>query len=165
MPTSSACKKRNSRPNKWNRTRALTPSAADDAGSGNWACNDGREGQRAGFEWCGDVLYCNKGVCRKSVGAAAGEKTMMRAAMCPHGPRHFCFLQRLRAQQVRWQDASRTSVRWLTALRRSMAAERQRGKHVLLAGDLDCAVSPKDRCFLHRGLDASSLKQAAQLVA
>ena len=46
-----------------------------------------------------------------------------------------------------------------------MAAERQKGKHVLLAGDLNCAVAPKDRCFLHRGLDASSLKQAAQLVS
>ena len=55
-------------------------------------------------------------------------------------------------------------LRWLTALRRAMAAERQKGKHVLLAGDLNCAVAPKDRCFLHRGLDASQLKQAAQLI-
>ena len=33
-----------------------------------------------------------------------------------------------------------------------------------MAGDLNCAVAPKDRCFLHRGLDASRLKQAAQLI-
>ena len=54
-------------------------------------------------------------------------------------------------------SASR-KLRWLTALRRAMAAERQKGKHVLLAGDLNCAVAPKDRCFLHRGLDASQLQ-------
>ena len=144
--------------------RALCASADGDKWSSFWACNDGKEGQRAGLNGVATFVRNKALSVVRASARPLGDKELDdegRCVLTDHGT--FVLFN---AYVPNGSGGKRLAykLRWLTALRRAMAAERQKGKHVLLAGDLNCAVSCKDRCFLHRGLDASSLKQAAQLV-
>lgn len=145
--------------------RALCASADGDKWRSFWACNEGNQGQRAGLNGVATFVRNTAFAVIRASARPLGDKELDDEGRCVLTDHGTFVLFNVYVPNGSGGKRLAYKLRWLSALRRAMAVERARGKHVLLAGDLNIALHPRDRCFLNRSLDASRLKQAAALLS
>ena len=139
---------------KSSRTRGSVRVGRRRAWQSFWACNNGTEGQRAGLNGVATFVRNKAFRVVRASSRPLGEKELDdegRCVLTDHGT--FVLFN---AYVPNGSGGKRLAykLRWLTALRRAMAAERQRASR-FFGWRFELRRRAEDRCFLHRGLDAS----------
>jgi len=134
---------------------------ADEVGYDSfWSCNEGKGGQRQGLN--GVVTFARKGRVLRADSAPLGQSELDAEGRCVLTDHGLFVVFNVYVPNSQGGLRLPFKIRWLRALRAAMQRERAKGKHVILAGDLNMKHRPRDVHWTSRLISLKSLKDYLQ---